>query len=87
MRRKVQGLVLLALAGILVAGTIFSIDGRVEAHLEADPGESAAPVGLDFNREVRPILSDKCFQCHGPDEKTRQARLRLDTRDGAMAKA
>jgi len=80
-------LVLLALAGILVAGTIFSIDGRVEAHLEADPGESAAPVGLDFNREVRPILSDKCFQCHGPDEKTRQARLRLDTRDGAMAKA
>ncbi len=47
--------------------------------------EKELPDKVDFNYDVKPILSDKCFACHGPDVKHREGDLRLDTEEGAYA--
>ncbi|MGD9633114.1 MAG: DUF1553 domain-containing protein [Pirellulales bacterium] len=46
----------------------------------ASDGEQGAKI--DYDRQIRPILSDKCYRCHGPDAETREADMRLDRRDG-----
>lgn len=53
-------------------------DGVAEAY-------AALPPQVDYNFDVKPILSDRCFACHGPDAQHRQADLRLDTETGAYA--
>ena len=47
------------------------------------PGATAADVSR-YNRDIRPILSENCFSCHGPDRKARKGKLRLDVRDEAV---
>lgn len=49
-------------------------------------GNTQAADDVDFNRDVRPILSDLCFTCHGPDGNTREAELRLDQESSVFAK-
>src|SRR4051812_33414282 len=58
----------------------------------AQPGfaasrDTAAAKPIEFNRDIRPILSDNCFACHGPDDNKRKAKLRLDRKEDAFKPA
>ena len=66
----------------------FSSDKFSDSYIENSNADfevinvSNMPETIDFNFHVNPILSDKCFTCHGPDDKQRKANLRLDTKEG-----
>ena len=66
-------MMMMKLPGILIVGALL---------LGTSEGRCAE---FDFSRDVRPVLSKNCFACHGPDEKKRKGKLRLDTSEGALA--
>lgn len=70
---------LLFIALVLLSSCQTSIPEDIEAELVGLPAE------LDFNIHVKPILSDRCFACHGPDQAKREAGLRLDEAEAAYA--
>jgi len=47
---------------------------------------ASAAEPISYNRDIRPLLADSCFHCHGPDQKTRKGKFRLDVREDAVAK-
>ncbi len=70
-------------SGIL-ARTFALVFSTKVCSLYAFAEDSSRGEALQFNRDVRPILADHCYACHGPDAHSRKAKLRLDQRESAL---
>src|SRR5881392_3963261 len=58
--------------------------GSSAVALAASARKQSVTEPVDFSSQIRPLISSKCFSCHGPDESSRKAKLRLDLRDEAI---
>ena len=70
------------LTGTILVCFCLAVLGVFSAFAEHHETEQAS---INYNLDIRPILADNCYACHGPDAKTRQANLRVDTKAGAFS--
>ena len=72
----VKGAVITRMLALVVSAKLCFLDAWAEG--------SGRDGALQFNREVRPILADHCYACHGPNEHSPKAKLRLDQKESAL---
>ena len=72
-------------SAVMVAAGVIAAQGRPRGSEPAAAG-FGRDAKVEYNRDVRPILSDNCFYCHGPDDAKRKGKFRLDERESAVAK-
>ncbi|WP_081634839.1 DUF1553 domain-containing protein [Lunatimonas lonarensis] len=82
MRRHGLNILLIAIVALTVVVWAYRRESSI---LFSEEVEAALPEEIDFNLHIKPILSDRCFACHGPDENKREAGLRLDDEAFAFA--
>ena len=63
--------------GVMVSGLIFGTGAAAWAQSSGQPA-------VEFDRDIRPLLTDRCYACHGPDGAARTTKLRFDTKEGAF---
>lgn len=83
--KKSTILSLLFLTITFVIVLLFPSSCKIDQVISSPSITNAIPDKIDFNFHVKPILSDRCFTCHGPDENARKEGLRFDTKEGAFA--
>ena len=84
-KKKIRFLLGLSLPATLFGAAVFYSLSGCNSNKAELPAVAGLPEKVDFNFHIKPILSDRCFACHGPDANKRKDDLRLDTEEGAFA--
>ena len=87
MMKRVGSVRRLLFPGVVLGAVGFGAFVLTNSYAQSAPKAAAEPPHIDYNWDVRPILSDNCYRCHGPDARSRMAGMRLDQADSAYAKA